>query len=354
LADPRWAQYLKNPNDRAAAGNLWGLMYGGPESAANMGNSLFTQNIGAIQGQELAAAQNKYQQQQQAQAHQFRLAEQTHGTDEALRLEALKQQQQLDTMKQGYDFVSKPLPDGWTAEQKQYAANQAATIAGYKLKEGYDVVTGPQGGIVGQIPQRGTPERSKIEATGHAYSNVSDLAAKHLWQLQNNRFDRQEWNTETLATMNDLRKIHEAGAMTDGDIAHYEKLLPTLMFTEGTALTADVLGAKRDQLRALKEKMDRDLNQYAQSTLIPVGTYTADDWRAPVSDRSALRGAIDAIKATRAANEQRIKDLGATAPGISRSEFERGGPLPAYNPPPSSRFTEEEFKKLSGREFERR
>ena len=115
MADPRYKNWLKNPNDRAAAGSLWALTYGGPESAANMGNSLFTQGIGAIQSQELAGLQNQYQlgQQQNAsllnrqetdirqkQAHEFQLLEQTHGTDEALRQAQTLKQQELDRMRQ--------------------------------------------------------------------------------------------------------------------------------------------------------------------------------------------------------------------------------------------------------------
>ena len=172
------------------------------------------------------------------------------------------------------------MPDGWTPEQKQYALNQGGDMAGYKRKDGFDYVAGPDGGIIGQVPQRGTPERSKIEMTGNAYSNIQSLAAKHLWQLENGQVGSvAEWNSEVNSAMGDFRRIYEAGAMQEADKEFYETLLPDLHITE--ALTPDIMGKKKEMLRALKERAARDLDQYAASTLVPASTYTADDWQIP-------------------------------------------------------------------------
>src|SRR4030095_2110429 len=70
LSSPQYKSYLQNPNDVAKQWDLWGTMYGGPESAANLGNTLLSQGLGAVQSRELAGLQNTYQQQQQQQAHE--------------------------------------------------------------------------------------------------------------------------------------------------------------------------------------------------------------------------------------------------------------------------------------------
>lgn len=345
LADPRWKNYLQNPNDRAAAGDLWGLMYGGPESAANMGNSLFTQGVGAIQSQELAALQNKYQLGQQQQSHDFRMREIEHGTDEALRQQQILNADKLRTQQAALDYVSKPGPDGMTAEEKQASLNIIGDQAfpGGR-KEGYDWLQAPGGGIAGQVPQRGTPERQKIERVGNAYSNVSDLARKHLWQLENGQVSSvADWNQDVNWAKDSMRSIYEAGAMSADDQAFYEDVLGKLGNID--RLTPDIMGTMKERLRVLQEKADRDLNQYAQSTLIPKDTYTGDDWKAPRSDPATRSDAIDRIRATREANQKRLQDLRSkSAPG--GTEFERGGALPKDWSTPSKALTEAEKRRI--------
>src|SRR4029077_2318388 len=121
------------------------------------------------------------------------------------------------------DYISQVGQDGKTPEQNQYAINQIGDAAAPgQRKQGYDWAVA-NGQLIGQVPQRGTPERAKIEDTGNAYSNIVSMAQKHLWQLENNQIGSMtEWNTENNAAMGDLRKIYQAGAMQQADLDFYE------------------------------------------------------------------------------------------------------------------------------------
>jgi hypothetical protein len=95
-----------------------------------------------------------------------------------------------------------------------------------------------------------------------------------------------------------------------------------------TELTADVRGVRTEQLRAIHERFSRDLNAYAASTLVPVSTYTADDWRAPKNFRpGAVPNQTDFNKA-RDDRERRLKELAPRAASQTYGEWERGGTLP--------------------------
>jgi hypothetical protein len=285
-----------------------------------------------VQNRELAGLQNTYQRQQQQQAHDFRMLEQTHGTDEALRLEQQKQLQQLQIQQKAVDTLKQVGQDGQTTEQNQFAINQVGDVAAPgQRKEGFDWVV-RNGNLIGQVPQRGTVERAKIELTGNSYSNIADMATKKLWQLQNGQVPSvAEWNTEVNAAMMDFRRITDAGAMQQADINFYEKLLPSLSIMKGEALTADVLGRKREQLRALKNYTERGLQQYAASTLIPVETYTADDWRVPDNFRPTKPPPQDEFNKGRTEREQRLQELGArnerrVRPAIEYEKKSSAGP----------------------------
>ena len=306
LADPRWKKYLENPNDRAAAGNLWGLMYGGPESAASMGNSLFTQGVGAIQQQELAALQNKYQLGQQQQAHDFNIAEQQFGTDEALRKQQLLRKDQVTAQLNALDYATQPMPDGMTAEQKQHNLNILGDQAfPEQRKPGYDWAPN----LAGQIPQQGTEERRKIERVGNAYSNIADLATKHLWQLENGQVSSvAAWNQEVNWAKDYMRSITEAGAMSGDDQAFYEDVLGQLGNID--KITPDMTGNMKERLRVLKEKAADDLQRYAASTLIPKETYTQDDWQIPENYRPTEPPPQDEFNKGKAARDKRLEELG--------------------------------------------
>lgn len=325
LATPEHQAAVKNPGDVGAQWNQWGQLYGGPESASQLGNNLLTQSLGAIDQRQLAEYQaaererierlshdftlkeydaahklrlveqsvstadqmtlEKYRAAERERldrlGHDFDMQEQIHGADQQIRVKQYEVDQENQKAQQQIDYFTKKRPElgDMTESQKVQADNLAADLSGYKRREGYDIVRDATGAVAGQIPSKGTPERTKLEEEANAMSNISSVAAESLFELDNAAtITKAKWNERIGILKNEMRKWTKAGAMQEGDAAYYESLLPSYQTAEWMP---DQWSGAREQLQYLKYKMDQQLEQFGRSTLLPLDEIKADDddWR---------------------------------------------------------------------------
>lgn len=295
LQTPEYKQMIASPQDRGAQFGVWGKMFGGPEQAVSVGNSLLVQGLGAIEAQELEAARSRNT-----------LAEQTHSADEQLRVAKEAERMKLEQRTNAMKYLLQPdARTGMTGAESQMAANLAAETAGIPIKEGYDVVVGPNGGVLGQIPQRGTPERTKMESVGNSISNIQSTAQQSLWELQNGQVDKGEWEMRNAIAMNDFRILTEAGAMTEQDQAFYEKMLIPWSDT----MKPELYSQAQDKLISLNKLMDQRLKQYTATTLLPIESFTADDWKVPKEYQPTAVPSQEQFNRQRTEREERLKEL---------------------------------------------
>jgi hypothetical protein len=341
LSSPEYQTYLKNPNDLDAQYQLWGKFFGGPEAAATIGNQLLSQGLSATQSRQLNEQQHGFRVEESLTDHQYRLSEQTHSADQQVRA-ALQIEQQKQAQKQAaWQYLSQPDESGLTPSQKQNMANVAADAAGYGRKDGFDVVVGPDGGLLGQVPQRGTPERLKMENTGNAISNLQSNATQSLWELQNGQVDKGTWDTRVLLAKNDLRQLTEAGAMTADDAAYYDKILVPWSDTQ----KPEIYSQAQDRLVTMQKLMTQHLQQFTASSLLPIQQFQADDWKIPENWKPTKAPPPQSPAAVSAANQKRLEDLRRQhAP--SGTEFERGGPLPADTSAPGKALSEADKRRI--------
>lgn len=253
-ANAAYGRAMDNPYDRRAQMGLWGRMYGGPESAAALGNGLIDKSMSAIYGREQTAYEDTLQR------ARIRLT-----ADEELRVDETKRKRDLEARKALVAGIFGP--DGQTAAN-QFNRNQAYNQAtGGQLPQGMDVVPGPQGGLAFR-PAPGSPQfREMMDEIQPQQSILASL--RSLQEMaENGTGSSGAWNTERQLVQLEIQKARKLGALDSGTIDFLDSMIPGA-WSDWTATPAK-WGETKERLRVLTSRMEGNLAATGNKWLVPV------------------------------------------------------------------------------------
>lgn len=252
LASPELRAANAAPYDRNAQYGLWGQMYGGPESAASLGNNMIQDSMRAIYGREASTYEDAMQR------ARIKLT-----ADEALRVDETKRARDQQQRK---DLVSAIFgPDGQTA-QAQFLRNQAFTAAGGTLPSGMDVMPGASGGLVFRPAPGSDQFRQMMDDIQPKQSVLAGIQS--LKQMADTGTGGSaEWDTERKLLQLNIQRANKLGSLDQGTMDFLNELLPS--YRAGPTEPAK-WGMQKERLRILEDRMQRDLQAAGNKWMIPV------------------------------------------------------------------------------------
>lgn len=261
-ANAAYGRAMDNPYDRRAQMGLWGRMYGGPESAAAMGNSLLDKSMSSIYGREETAFQDTLAKER------IRMT-----ADQELRVDETKRARDTALRKQLIDQVYGP---GGQTAANQAMRNAAAKQLGIAVPDGMDMLPGPNGQPVFR-PSPGTPQFREMMGEFQPQQNIlSGLKSLQAMAEQGNG-SSGAWDTERNLLTLEIQRARKLGALDEGTLTFMENLIPD-KWDDSWVTSPSKFGETKERLRVLVARNEAGLKQTADRWMIP-----ADQ----VADRSA-------------------------------------------------------------------
>ena len=249
-ANQAYGRAMDNPYDRRAQMGLWGRMYGGPESAAAMGNSLLDKSMSSIYGREATAFEDTLAKQRIQMT-----------ADQELRVDETKRARDTALRKSLIDQIYGP--DGQNAAN-QAMRNAAAKQLGIAVPDGMDMIPGPNGLPVFR-PSPGTPQFRDMMAEFQPQQNIlSGLKALQTMAEQGNG-SAGAWETERNLLTLEIQKARKLGALDEGTLTFMENLIPG-SWGDWT-INPTQMGATKERLRVLVARNESGLQQLADKWL---------------------------------------------------------------------------------------
>jgi hypothetical protein len=300
-ANAAYGRAMDNPYDRRAQMGLWGRMYGGPESAAALGNSMLEKSISSIYGKEATAFEDELAKQR------IRLT-----ADQELRVDETKRARDTAMRKNLIDMVYGP--DGQNA-QNQQMRNAALKQLGISVPDGMDAIPGPNGQLAFR-PAPGTPQFREMLAEFQPQQNILSGLKNLQAMAEQGNGSAAAWETERQTLMLDIQKARKLGALDEGTLDFMDRLIPGSWDNAWTT-SPTKMGQTKERLRVLIARNEANLKQTADRWMMPVDQVPdrAAGWDGGINKpvpKGPARAAVNAMDER--ASELRARDRARGGP----------------------------------------